>query len=226
MATAKLYDADLNPTKDELTARYSTITQHKGAYRAFDRDDKVGIEVLVGTDDEGNLAQCGFSYREEAMALDDALTPLEHSVLGTRSVAYLTADPVAVREFVQMIINGGEGADFSDGEPIFPVRGTGATGASGDASASGTEDAGNAAGASGGADGGGGASVGGAVVDDVVIDTHDKLNSVGTLTVNGEPKQFQLRLQRIIRDTPTAEADELALVRDDGAILMNLGIWD
>lgn len=193
MATAKIYDAELDPTKDEMAARFSSITQLNGTYRAYDRDDKVGIEVLVGRDDEGNLTQCGLSYREEAMALDDALTPLTHSVLGPRSVAQLTADPVAVREFAQMILNGGQGADFSTGEPIFAVQGTGS---------------------------------GEAVVDDVVIETHDKLNSVGTLTVDGEEKRYQLRLQRVIRELPSAEDGDLALVREDGAILMNLGIWD
>lgn len=193
MATAKIYDAELNPTKDELAARYSSISELKGTYRAFDRDGKVGIEVLVGTDDDGNLTQCGLSYREDAMALDDALTPLSHSVLGPRSVAQLTADPVAVREFVEMIVNGGQGADFSNGAPIFAVRGTG---------------------------------TGDAVVEDVEIETHDKLNSVGKLSVNGEEKRYQLRLQRIIRDLPAAQEDDLALVRDDGAILMNLGLWD
>lgn len=193
MATAKIYDAELDPTKDEMAARFSSITQLKGTYRAYDRDDKVGIEVLVGTDDEGNLTQCGLSYREEDMALDDALTSLTHSVLGPRSVAQLTADPVAVREFAQMILNGGQGADFSTGEPIFAVRGTGS---------------------------------GETVVDNVVIETHDKLNSVGTLTVDGEEKRYQLRLQRVIRELPTAEDGDLALVREDGAILMNLGIWD
>lgn len=193
MATAKIYDAELDPTKDEMAARFSSITQLDGTYRAYDRDDKVGIEVLVGRDDEGNLTQCGLSYREEAMALDDALTPLTHSVLGPRSVAQLTADRVAVREFVQMILNGGQGADFSTGEPIFAVRGTGS---------------------------------GETVVDNVVIETHDKLNSVGTLTVDGNEKRYQLRLQRVIRELPTAEDGDLALVREDGAILMNLGIWD
>lgn len=193
MATAKIYDAELDPTKDEMAARFSSITQLDGTYRAYDRDDKVGIEVLVGHDDEGNLTQCGLSYREEAMALDDALAPLTHSVLGPRSVAQLTADPVAVREFAQMILNGGQGADFSTGEPIFAVRGTG----SGDA-----------------------------VVDNVVVETHDKLNSVGTLTVDGEEKRYQLRLQRVVRDLPTAEDGDLALVREDGAILMNLGLWN
>lgn len=193
MATAKIYDAELDPTKNEMAASFSSITQLDGTYRAYDRDDKVGIEVLVGRDDEGNLTQCGLSYREEAMALDDALTPLSHSILGPRSVAQLTADPVAVREFTQMILNGGQGADFSTGEPIFAVRGTG----SGDA-----------------------------VVDNVVVETHDKLNSVGTLTVDGEEKRYQLRLQRVIRKTPTAGDGDLALVREDGAILMNLGLWD
>ncbi len=195
MATAKIYDAELNPTKDEIAARFSSIAQLEGSYRAVDRDGKVGIEVLVGRDVDGNLTQCGVSYREEKDALDDALTPLSHSILGPRSVAQLTADPVAVREFAQLILNGGQGADFSTGEPIFGVRGTG-TGS------------------------------GKATVGDVVVEEHDKLNSVGTLTVDGEEKRYQLRLQRIISALPTAADGDLALVREDGAILMNLGLWN
>ena len=193
MTTAKIYDAELDPTKDALAARFSTLTHVEGSYRAFDRDDKVGIEVLVGTDAEGALTQCGVTYREEKEALDDALCPLSHSILGPRSVAQLTADPVAVREFVQLILRGETGADFSAGEPIFGVRGTGS---------------------------------GNATVDDVVVEEHDKLNSVGTLTVDGKEKRYQLRLQRIVRDQPTADGNDLALARDDGAILMNLGLWD
>lgn len=193
MATAKIYDAELEPTKQEMAGSFSSISELHGSYRAFDREGKVGIEVLVGTEGEGNLTQCGLSYREASMALDDALTPLSHSILGPRSVAQLTADPVAVREFVQLILRGEEGADFSEGEPIFPVRGTG------------------------------NADV---TVDNVEIETHDKLNSVGTLTVDGEEKRYQLRIQHTISDVPTAEDGDLALVRDDGAILMNLGVWD
>ena len=194
MATANIYsDAELHPTKDEFANQFSRITQVDGSYRAYDRDDKVGIEVLVGPDNEGNLTQCGFSYREEDMALDDELTPLTHSVLGRRSVAHLTADPVAVREFAQVILTGDNGADFSETSPIFAVHGTG------------SEDV---------------------TVDNVVVENHDMLNSVGTLTVNGEEKRYQLRIQRLIREIPQAEEGDLALVRDDGAILMNLGIWD
>ena len=193
MATAKIYDAELDPTKGDIAARFSSIAQLEGSYRAVDRDDKVGIEVLVGRDAEGALTQCGVTYREEKEALDDALCPLDHSILGPRSVAQLTADPVAVREFVQLILRGENGADFSTGEPIFAVHGTGS---------------------------------GNVVVDNVVVDTHDKLNSVGTLTVDGKEKRYQLRLQRIISAVPTAEDGDFALVREDGAILMNLGIWD
>ena len=46
-----------------MAGRFSSISELQGSYRAIDRDDKVGIEVLVGTDSEGNLTQCGLSYR-------------------------------------------------------------------------------------------------------------------------------------------------------------------
>ena len=125
MAEAKIYDAELNPSKDEIAQKYSLIAKQLGSYRAVDSDGKVGIEILVGEDSEGNLTQLGLSYREAGEALDDELTPMTHSELGERSVAQLTADPVAVREIISLILTGGHGADFSTGEPVFDVYGTG-----------------------------------------------------------------------------------------------------
>lgn len=127
MAEAIIYDATLNPTKDELLSEHSPIVEPLGSYRAVDRDGEVGIEVLVGHDAHGALRQFGVSYREAGAKLDDELTPMDHSVLGARSVSPLTTDPVAVRELIQTILVGGEGASFSNGEPIFAVRGTGQT---------------------------------------------------------------------------------------------------
>ena len=127
MAEAIIYDATLNPTKDELLSEHSPIVEPLGSYRAVDRDGEVGIEVLVGRDANDALRQFGVSYREAGAKLDDELTPMDHSVLGARSVAPLTTDPVAVRELIQTILVGGEGASFSNGEPIFAVRGTGQT---------------------------------------------------------------------------------------------------
>ena len=37
----------------------------------------------------------------------------------------MTADPVGVREIIQLILTGRKGADFSLGAPIFTVHGTG-----------------------------------------------------------------------------------------------------
>lgn len=127
MAEAQIHDATLTPSKDEILAEHSTIVERLGSYRAVDRDDEVGIEVIVGRDSEGELRQFGVSYRDQGISLDDALTSLTHSVLGERSVAHLTADPVAVREVIQLILAGGEGASYSIGSPIFAVRGTGQT---------------------------------------------------------------------------------------------------
>lgn len=81
--------------------------------------------MLVGRDASGSLHQYGLTYRDTSIMLDDALLTLNHSVLGDRSVAHLVADPVAVREMIQLILGGGEGASYSKGAPIFPVRGTG-----------------------------------------------------------------------------------------------------
>lgn len=127
MAEAKIHDAELHPTKAEILAKHSTIVERLGSYRAVDRDNEVGIEVLVGRDSHGTLTQCGLTYRDKSIALDDELLPLSHSVLGDRSVSHLTADPVGVREVIALILAGGRGADFSIGAPIFEVRGTGQT---------------------------------------------------------------------------------------------------
>lgn len=193
MAEAKIYDAELNPSKNELVERYSPIVELQGSYRAVDRDDNVGIEVLVGTDSEGALTQCGFSYRDASIALDDELTPLTHSELGQRSVAPLTADPVAVREILQLILSGGEGASFSLGEPIFAVRGTGQT-----------PDV---------------------QVGEVEIDEHNPVTCLGEVVIDGERHRFQLRMQREILDQHVATEEDLALVKDGGAILMRAEVW-
>lgn len=127
MAESIIYAATLTPTKNELLRAHSPIVENLGSYRVVDRDGEVGIEILVGRDTHGALRQFGVSYRDAGAKLDDELTPMDHSVLGARSVAPLTADPVAVRELIQTILAGGEGASFSNGEPIFAVRGTGQT---------------------------------------------------------------------------------------------------
>lgn len=127
MAEAIIYDATLSPTKDELLSAHSPIVESLGSYRVVDRDGEVGIEVLIGRDVNGALRQFGVSYRDAGAKLDDELTPMNHSVLGARSVAPLTTDPVAVRELIQTILSGGEGASFSNGAPIYAVRGTGQT---------------------------------------------------------------------------------------------------
>ena len=192
--TAKIYDAELNPTKDELVQRYSLISTQLGSYRAVDSDGQVGIEVLVGEDSEGNLSQLALSYRQADDALDDALTPMTHSELGERSVAYLTADPVAVREMIALIVTGGHGANFSLGEPIFDVRGTGDK----------TE----------------------ANVSAVDIQEHNSFTSFGEVTIDGEEKKFQLRVQKKIVNQQHATAEELALVRaSDDVSLIRLELW-
>lgn len=125
MAEATIYDATLSPTKDELLAAHSPIVERIGSYSVVDRDGEVGIEVLVGRDVNGAVRQFGVTYRDAGAKLDDELMPMDHSVLGARSVAPLTTDPVAVRELIRTILAGGEGATFSNGAPIFAVRGTG-----------------------------------------------------------------------------------------------------
>ncbi|WJY68712.1 CG0192 family protein [Corynebacterium auris] len=125
MATAKIYDAELQPTKEEVAASNSRIVELSGSYRVVDPEDVVGIEVLVGKDSDDNVVQLALTYRPAEEALDTELLRMQHSVLGERSVAYLTDDAVAVREIIATILRGAPGADFDNGEPIFPVRGNG-----------------------------------------------------------------------------------------------------
>lgn len=123
MATAEIYDAELNPTKPELVRQFSDITELLGSYRAVDPEGQVGIEVHIGSTGDSRLGQLAVTYRDHEV--EHQITTMEHSVLGTRYISYATSDPVAVAEFIRMILSGDTGAEYSDGQPLFDVHGTG-----------------------------------------------------------------------------------------------------
>ena len=50
-----------------------------------------------------------------------------HSVLGSRSISYATSDPVAITEFIRLIMTGEKCADYSAGGPLFAVAGSGSS---------------------------------------------------------------------------------------------------
>ena len=96
-------EATLSPTKDELCAEFSTITERLGSYRAVDPDGEVGIEVIIGRTFSGELGQLFLSYRAADNATKKEIARMDHSVLGERSVAFGADDRVAKAEFKRIV---------------------------------------------------------------------------------------------------------------------------
>lgn len=125
--TAKLYpDAELNPTKAELAQNFASIKDLQGSARLVDPEGEVGIEFHFGLDDSGRLIQLPVTYRSAELSEQATLTTLEHSELGKRWVSSGLSDPVAVTQIIRTIVQGDDGAEFSDGPgPQFLIRGSG-----------------------------------------------------------------------------------------------------
>lgn len=123
---ARIYDADLSPSKEEIAVRYAGIVTLLGSYRLVDPDDEVGIEVLVGSDIDGRAVQLPLTYRPSEIKPEHTLTRMNHSVLGERWVSNALGDPVAVAQFIRTILEGDDGATRSDGVPaVLELRGSG-----------------------------------------------------------------------------------------------------
>lgn len=125
--TAKLYaDADLSPTKAELVEKFGAIKNPQGSARLVDPDGDVGIEFHFGLDDSGRLLLLPVTYRGAELNERATLTTMDHSVLGKRWVSAALSDPVAVTQIIRAIVQGDDGAEFSDGPgPQFLIRGSG-----------------------------------------------------------------------------------------------------
>ena len=108
-----------------MCAQSSDIAQRLGSYRAVDPAGEVGIEVIVGESKDGRLVQLPVTYRSSSDALLDEIMTIQHSVLGSRSISYATSDPVAITEFIRLIMTGKKCADYSAGGPLFVVAGSG-----------------------------------------------------------------------------------------------------
>ena len=120
MSVAEIHStATLTPSKDEMCAQFSDIAQRLGSYRAVDPAGEVGIEVIVGESNDGRLVQLPVTYRASSDALPGEIMTIHHSVLGSRSVSYATSDPVAITEFIRLIMTGEKCADYSEGGPLF-----------------------------------------------------------------------------------------------------------
>ncbi|MDO5668402.1 MAG: hypothetical protein Q4G50_00165 [Corynebacterium sp.] len=123
---ALIYDADLDPTKDDLAARYAGIVTLLGSYRLVDPEGEVGIEILIGSDLDGRGVQLPLTYRPSELDPAHTLTEMEHSVLGHRWVSNALGDPVAVKQLLRTILEGDDGATRSDGVPAaLDIRGSG-----------------------------------------------------------------------------------------------------
>ncbi|AGF71256.1 CG0192 family protein [Corynebacterium halotolerans] len=114
---AKIYDAVLNPTKEQIAGTFGGFVELLGSYRLVDPDDEVGIEVLIGTDLDGRIVQLPLTYRGAELDPEHTLTELEHNILGHRWVSNALGDPVAVTQLIRTILTGDDGAKFSDGTP-------------------------------------------------------------------------------------------------------------
>ena len=125
MSIAEIHSAaTLTPSKDEMCAQFSDIAQRLGSYRAVDPAGEVGIEVIVGESNDGRLVQLPVTYRASSDALPGEIMTIHHSVLGSRSISYATSDPVAITEFIRLIMTGKKCADYSAGGPLFVVAGS------------------------------------------------------------------------------------------------------
>jgi hypothetical protein len=123
---ARIYDAELSPSKEDIAARHAGIVTLLGSYRLVDPDDVVGIEVLVGADLDGRTVQLPVTYRPSEVSPEHTLTEMDHSVLGRRWVSNALGDPVAVAQFIRTILEGDDGATRSDGVPaVLDLRGSG-----------------------------------------------------------------------------------------------------
>ncbi|AHI21529.1 CG0192 family protein [Corynebacterium vitaeruminis] len=123
---AKIEQATLTPTKQEVANKWLGGFRHIGSYRLVDPEGEVGIEALIGFDADDRLIQIPFSYRSKELDPHHTLGTIEHSVLGTRYVSNALGDPVAVAEFIRTIVDGGQGATFSNGtQPALEIQGSG-----------------------------------------------------------------------------------------------------
>lgn len=128
---ALLYDADINPSKDELRATFLKTRSWAGglgavetvaAYRFDDPDGEVGLEGALLADEHGTIVHVPLTFR--AAPLDGAdehlIGTTEHSVLGTRWVYDACGDPVWNAALLRAIAQGESGAEHyvaTQGQP-------------------------------------------------------------------------------------------------------------
>ena len=148
---AIIYDAVLNPTKQELLAAWlpeqpwfqqlgasAGELEHLGAFRFDDPAGEVGMETHLVRAGDGPVLHVPLTYRGAPLpgAEQFLAGTMDHSVLGDRWIYDACADPVYATALATVIIQGGSGAEqFRDVdgklEPLagaLPVRGSGGPG--------------------------------------------------------------------------------------------------
>lgn len=177
--TAQIYDAVLHPTKEEFTARFGAVVTLLGSYRLVDPADEVGIEIHIGRDGEGRLVQMPTTYRAEELDPAATLCSVDHNILGTRWVSNALGDPVAVAQMIRTIVQGDDGAAYSNGSgPIVDVLGTGDPKAP---------------------EGKPGSVVKDLEVGEVKLQEYTRQRAVGTVEIGDHVRSFELRLPNLLR---------------------------
>lgn len=138
---ALIYSAQLDPSKEEIAARYLAAKPwftaggdgltRVGAYRFDDPDGQVGMEVLFVRASDDLVYQVPLTYRPESRGDTGLVSTMEHSDLGTRWVYDALTEPLFLRTLVQVIFTGEREADLFDPEgnrldSRGEVRGSGA----------------------------------------------------------------------------------------------------
>ncbi|MDO4762473.1 MAG: hypothetical protein Q4A31_11180 [Corynebacterium sp.] len=125
---SEIMDATLSPTKAQMVEAVMGESTMWGAFRFVDPHGEVGIESILLRDGDV-VRQCAVTYRADHINPEHELCTMQHSVLGSRAVTRAVADPVAVLEFVRVILEGDTNAQRSDGIlPPLDIRGTGTAG--------------------------------------------------------------------------------------------------
>ncbi|MDU0479704.1 hypothetical protein QVA66_10710 [Staphylococcus chromogenes] len=113
--TAEILEATLDPSKQDVVRVWLPDATLTGSYRLVDTDNEVGIEGVLARDADDRIVQIPVTYRASSTGAEFAT--LEHSVLGTRYVSKALEDPVAIAEYVRLILAGDTDAERSDGKP-------------------------------------------------------------------------------------------------------------
>lgn len=134
--TAKIYDATLTPSKQELLDAWvpkqpwfagdPADLQLVARYRFVDPDGEVGIETHL-LRSGGVVYQVPMTWRAEPLdgSEDYLIGELEHSVLGHRYCYDAPGDPVYAAELFRVIHEGDNEADLSRGAKSMTVEGSG-----------------------------------------------------------------------------------------------------